>query len=210
MLSDIKNKLRLLNLGHHGCFYYHTQADAIETSLAFLQIGLERNERCIYLTDPSTVEKAKTVFTQAGIDVDKEAEKGTLFLTSERSYLVNGRFDKNRMIQFIDQTLQDALKAGFTGLRGVGDMVWELGSDANLRTIDEYERLVDKYLHKKKVTALCQYNMEVLSPEYLRVPLFSHNAIVSRADVCVDNHFHNCSYNFPQSSFEIMYQSLHA
>lgn len=208
MISDLKNKLQLLTPGHHGCFFYNDQQDAVDTSLVFLKIGLERNERCLFLSDPSTIEKTRSAFERAGIDTAREAEQGRLVLFSERDYLVNGRFDQARMIQFIGQAYQDTVKAGFTGMRGTGDVAWELGGDIDMEKLGQYEKKVDKFLLNKKATLLCQYNLKTVGTEYLRDSLFCHNAVVEKAHVCTDNHFHNSLYDFPQSSFDLMCKSL--
>jgi hypothetical protein len=211
MLSDIKQKLQLLTPGHHGCYYYRNQQDAIETIVTFLMLGLERNERCFCLFDPATIKKIHHAFELAGVDVHRQAEKGALILTSERNFLLNGHFDKNRMIDFLGGTYRDTLKAGFSGLRGVGDMVWEFGDDLDLKKLADYERAIDKYFLNKKITALCLYNLKVLPQEYPRDALFCHNAVVEeKAGVCLDNHFYNSLYSFPRSSFDMMCKSLHS
>ena len=154
------------------------------------------------------ITKTQEALEAAGIDTKKETETGQLILFSERTHLINGRFDTDRMIKLVDQAIVDALKAGFKGLRGTGDAVWEMGDHLDMEKFILYEKKLDKFLVKKKATILCQYNLKVVGDQYLHDSLFCHNAVVEEKNVSLDNHFYNSLYDFPQSSFEVMRNSL--
>jgi hypothetical protein len=207
--DNVKSKLLNLATGHHGCFFYQSFTEAIEVTVAFLQIGLERNEQSIYLADPLCVEKVRKALIHFGIDVRTEEQNKRLILSSERGYLNDGHFDKDKMVNFLDQAFRQSLKDGFSGLRATGDVIWEIGNDRDMEKLAEYERVLDTFLLYKKITGLCQYNIQAMKGENLRGALFCHNAVVKELEVYVQNPFYNSPHLFPQTSFERMCQSFH-
>lgn len=202
-----KEKLKNLKQGHHACFFYDTFETSYEITVEFIKIGLERNERCLYLSNPLMV-NAVTALLEKEIDLKKEIERGAVILTSERSHLVDGQFNRENMIQFLENGIDEAVKAGFTGLRATGDVIWELGSDVDMGKMADYEIVLDRFFPGKKLTGLCQYNCEVVQVNYLRQSLLSHNAVVFKGTVSLDNLYHGFSILDKSHSFEDMLNTL--
>src|ERR1043166_9103360 len=114
--------LTTLEPGHHSCFLFEDFDDQLSTTIPFLKLGLAKKEKCLFLSDPLTVEKVRKKLNAAGVSVDSEEKCGALVLTSARDYLVNGRFNSKRMVTFLEAALEGALKEGFTGFRATGDV----------------------------------------------------------------------------------------
>lgn len=92
---------------------------------------------------------------------------------------------------FLEKGVEGALRAGFSGLRASGDVVWELGHHVDMELLSHYEVCLDHFFFGKKLTGLCQYNCKVVSSEYLRRSLMCHNAVVLEEKVALHNPYHN-------------------
>src|SRR5690349_9744385 len=132
---DLAEKARSIPQGTHACFFFDNPDQQIAMVVPFLQAGLEKNERCLFLGNSVNVQIVRNALKLAGTDVEREENRGALLLSSERPYLNHGYFDHKAVIQFIEIAIEDALRYGFSALRGTGDVVWELGSKSEVEVL---------------------------------------------------------------------------
>jgi chemotaxis family two-component system sensor kinase Cph1 len=209
-------KMRSLKPGHHACMLYDGQEDLLGAVVPFLQGGLARGERCVYLSDPLNVLNVRDALAAAGTKVTRETERGALILMSERTHLVNGLFEPSAMIRTIERLLTDSLAAGFTGLCGAGDAMWEQGSRPDLETFLRYEATLDGLFEGRLFTALCLYRRQSVPPGYLGRALETHGVAVFDGHVCMENRYHNPSAKpgrllddpFDADTFQTMCENL--
>jgi hypothetical protein len=200
-------RLTTLSHGHHGCLFFDTLQRALAVTIPFLEIGLKRKERCLYLADPLTILAVKSSFLT--ISVDRELRRGSLILSSDRNHLTReGLFDEHRMIDFLGQAEREALKDGFTGFRATGDVLWEMGKNVNSEQLARYELMLDNYLHGRKITGLCQYRRDAFPAKTLRHAFRAHNAVIYKQAVCVENAYHGDGKALAHQSFESVCRSL--
>ena len=50
--------LSQLRPGDHAALFYRNRAERFEVVVPFIQLGLERNERCLYVADENSVKPA--------------------------------------------------------------------------------------------------------------------------------------------------------
>jgi chemotaxis family two-component system sensor kinase Cph1 len=153
-MSDAKpDLLRLaelttgLSLHEHRCLIYDTQEQQLAAALPYLSAGLERRERCLYITDENTAATNLEALRKGGTDVDRSLRSGALIITGKQeTYLKQGRFDPDWMIGFLTQATADATTARFSGLRTVlGEMTWALGTSISTETLIEYESKLNRF-----------------------------------------------------------------
>jgi hypothetical protein len=190
---QLKQKLSLLQRGDHSCFIYNNKEDQLAVVVPFLIIGLERNEKNVFLADPLTLIEAKEAIAQAGIDVDAEIKRGALNFVSERNYLENGKFYPQSMLRFLEKAVDESLAAGFAGLRATGDVIWELGEGVSLQELFLYEAMLDYFFEQKKLVGLCQYCRQI-PPQFIRHSMYTHPNIVFNAEVFRNHRFYNPSH----------------
>ena len=119
------------------------------------------------------------------------------FFTKQETYLRDGKFEPNRMIDFVEEACINARAAGFQGLRGTGEMTWHLGSGASLEQLLVYEsRLTDDIFSRYPLKGICQYNLRRFSAELLRGILETHPVLLYKDVVC-DNYFYVPREQFP-------------
>ena len=187
----IKDRIASLKHGDHACLIFKEKEDQMDAVIPFLMIGLERKERCVFLGDPLSVQYARERLKEEGVDVEEERRRGVLILTSDRDYLQNNAFSPEAMIWFLEQGVQSALKSGFKGLRATGDVLWELGTDLDVRKLFRYERMLDSFFAGKKLTGLCQYRMGSLPHRFVRHSFYTHPIVVMERQVRSGQRFYN-------------------
>ncbi len=194
-------KLSSLHLGDHACFSVRSRKEQVLVTSEFIRIGLERNESCLFLGDPVLVAKVADALSDAGVDLRGEAQRGALLLRSERDYLVDGRLESKAMVVCLLKAVSEAVKAGFAGLRATGDVLWELGTEVDVRTLLEYEPALDAAFVGKKFLGLCQYKENSFSPKYLRNMLLSHPKVVTDGNVHQENRYYKCVESFDKLDY---------
>ncbi|MDC4204251.1 MAG: MEDS domain-containing protein [Candidatus Manganitrophus sp.] len=174
----------------HLCLLYETPQEQLAAAISFIRIGLERGEQCIYIVDHHAAETIADAMRQEGIDVDAALQSHALIIAQKRdAYLIEGHFDPDRMISFLEQAVHSAERAGFSALRVTGEMTWAMGGDSGTERLIEYEAKLNRFFSKHNVSAICQYDRKRFSPEVLLDVIRTHPKVISGGVVC-RNHYY--------------------
>ncbi len=169
----------------HLCLLYENQTEQFAAAIPFLRIGLERGEKCVYIADDNSVATVMEAMRAHRIGVDAALESGSLTLATKRdAYLKPGHFDPSWMINFLRETTEAALAAGFTALRATGEMTWALGGDPGAERLMEYESRLNYFFAEVPCLAICQYNRRRFSPAVILDMIRTHPLVVSGGAVC--------------------------
>jgi len=134
--------------------------------------------RCLYMNTAPMVAGMRTCLEANGVDVEAEAGRGSLLFRSEREHLVDGRFNVEKMIGGLKNSLDHALRDGFQGLFATGDMTWEFGPAGDFEKLVEYELEVEYFIRAHpKFSAICQYHASTLPAEVLQHGMAAHPGI---------------------------------
>lgn len=77
------------------------QEEQVGITAPFLAVGLERDERCVYVGNAEPVDVIRQGLKTAGVCVDKETAKNRLILTSDEDYLDGGHWKTEKMLGFL-------------------------------------------------------------------------------------------------------------
>ena len=170
----------------HYALVYTDQAEQFATALPFIEEGIERGERCIYVADDNSVEEVLEGMRAYGIDVDTALDAGQLSVHTEaETYRRTGEFDQEAMLDFWTETLVDATEAGFSGLRAAAEMTWALDADeTGFDHLCEYEELLNPLYDGEDYAVLCQYNRNRFPPKVLHEVLETHPYIIADGTIC--------------------------
>src|SRR5580704_6126884 len=164
----------------HQCLVYEGPPSRHLVALAaVIRQKLYENHRCLYLDSHPMVAGMRSYLAAAGLDVAEESLRGSLVLSSDRDYLIDGcQFDLERMMQSLQDALEQALEDGYEGLWATGDMTWELGPDKDFSKLMEYEWRLEEFLRKSpQMGGICQYHIETMPRSVLREGVISHPSI---------------------------------
>jgi len=155
-----------IELGDHAALFYRTKVEQLNIVIPFMAIGLERNERCLYIAEDHTPAEICLKLEEFGVDVQKAQEKGDLsVVTKHETYLRHGAFQPDKMIVDLCNEIQAAVDLGFNGLRASGELSWALDLPSALAQMVRYEEELEEHFYSK-FAALCQYD-ESRYPAYI-------------------------------------------
>lgn len=164
-------------VSRHKCLIYDGEpSEQLPVVVPLLAEGLQDNWRCLYLGSPDALGMITAALGRRGIDTRREQERSALVLSSDRSHLVDGRFDPVAMIDGLASSVDDAVAAGFRGLCATGDMRWELGADENFERLVEYEALLEQLFREKPLMGICQYHRRMVPAEAVHSALLTHRS----------------------------------
>jgi MEDS: MEthanogen/methylotroph, DcmR Sensory domain len=143
----------------HICALSYTGEQANRVLLPFIRDGLERGEKALHIVDPALRDQHLASLQAAGIDTSAEEREGHLDVRDWRdTYLRDGRFDQNRMIALVEETLQAGHKDGYRQTRVVAHMEWALKDMPGVNDFVEYEARLNHVLPKYVDTLICVYD----------------------------------------------------
>ena len=93
------------------------------------------------------------------------------------------------MLRMLNDAVESALNAGFTGLRACGDMSWLVEHPAGAERIVEYEALLNPLFRGIRALGMCQYDRARLPPSALDHAMATHPTVTVGGGL-VDNIFY--------------------
>jgi signal transduction histidine kinase len=169
----------------HQSLIYEKSEDRFAVAIPFIRIGLDRGEKCIYIADDGMEAAVRNAMRAQGIDVERAiATKSLVFATKEDAFLKYGAFDAERMPTFWADATAEAARQGFSALRATGETEWLLSDRPGRDRWMEYESRLTDVLAGLNCFALCQYNRQVLPPEFILNVIRTHPTVIYRGIVC--------------------------
>ncbi|ABF41077.1 conserved hypothetical protein [Candidatus Koribacter versatilis Ellin345] len=176
--------------GDHVCTLFSSPEEQLKAAVEYIQVGLARGERCLYVCCEHSVAVFRNELRKAGIDVGAEEKRGALIvITKEDGHLKGGRFDPDKMISLLHTAVQGALDAGFSGLCAAGDMSWVLDEAPGTERVAEYESRLNEFYSSNRALGLCQYNRNTLPPEMLDHCMATHAYVRIEGPILLENPF---------------------
>ena len=189
-MNDLEKAIAKIGLHDHLCLIYKTQEEQFSAVIPFIKIGLERNEKCLYVVDDNTAGMVINGMKAAGIEADTALESGRLAVVNKQdSYLMQGYFDPDWMISFLKRATDEAIAEGFSSLRVTGEMTWVLGGNPGSEHLMEYEAKLNYFFPGNKALAICQYNSNRFSPEIIKNVIATHPLVIYGGMVCKNFYF---------------------
>jgi len=174
---------------NHYAVLYESRREQLSAALSFIQVGLENDERCLYVTAENTVKEIESELETLNVDVCELIEDGQLEIRSaDETYLKDG-FDPDRMFQYLIGEVEDSLDDGYSGFRVTGEMSWVLDADVPFDDVLKYETNYQEATTEYEVVALCQYNKLRFDVEDIVDIIHTHPRLIYRGRVC-DNPYY--------------------
>ena len=188
-IEELKRKIEELKLGEHLCCIYKNKKEQLSI-IPFILAGLKNNEKCIYILNDNTREEIVQAFKELNIKIEEYINSKQLeFLTKEDTYLKDGYFDPDRMIELLKQSEEVAIKDGYKGLRVTGEMSWVFTRLQGVEKLIEYEAKLNYFLSQSRTAAVCQYDESKFTPEILLGVIRTHPKIILYDSVCENPHY---------------------
>ena len=182
--------IAVLTPGDHLCCLYETEEEYRALLVPFLQQGLERGEKVLYIVDAHTAETILNYLRDSGVEVEPYLANGQLsILTIGDAYMRDGIFDPDGMIDLLRSETQRALAEGYSALRVTGEMTWALRGLPGSERLIEYETKLNTFLPASKCLALCQYDQRRFQSDVLLDILATHPIAIVGTEI-YDNFYY--------------------
>jgi len=146
--------------GTHLCLFCETEQDLIDILVPYFKAGLESNEFCMWVTsEPLNEKKAKDALRAAIPDFDRYLETVQIeIVPHDQWYLQSGKVNLDRVLNSWIDKLNQALSAGFAGMRVTGNTTWL--EKVDWKNFCDYERQVNNVIGKYQLIAICTYSLD--------------------------------------------------
>jgi hypothetical protein len=173
--------------GLHACHFFPHRAELIDALLSFFLAGLYNSEKCFWVTAPPLpASEAEHELRNAWPGVQQALTTGAIRIVDFARW-----YGETAMVpaKVVDAWLKEeaqALAEGYQGLRLSGNTSFVQPSERPI--FMEYERQATKAFSRRRIIALCSYEVSSCSEE---------QAIdVIRA--------HDCSFHRPDAAWQVM------
>jgi hypothetical protein len=165
--------------GGHACFLYESAEERLSLLAKYFQEGLANNELCV-LAVPEKTEAIVQKFKNIGFDPTESIKDGALCIFEmEDTYVPNGKFIAEYMIQNVTHFIEDAKSRGYNGLRTAGEMSWLNGHSEFIDEAIHYEDKVnDLITPDANFVGLCLYPVHEAFDEVIEGVLQTHPAYI--------------------------------
>jgi hypothetical protein len=152
------NYVRNLKAGNHGVFFYKSPDEKHEVLLNFLQAGLQKGERAIYVPSQETSKQIRRHMEDFGLNVKSLERDGVLkILEYDEVYIIDGEVNASHSIKLGMRVLEEAREIGLKGLRTCGEAACFFKHKKEKELVD-YELGLGRKLDFP-VTVLCAYDV---------------------------------------------------
>jgi DNA-binding CsgD family transcriptional regulator len=156
--------------GSHLCAFYETKEDLVDLVLPFFDGGLSRRELCVWMT-PASV--------SAGDTASVVAERRIEVRSARSVYMRGSRFERDLVVDFWNDRLQQAIDTSHSGMRAASDAFWL--HHGHWSAFLDYEADINDIIADKPITLLCTYPLSVsASGDIFDVACAHHVAIAKR------------------------------
>jgi hypothetical protein len=150
-----------LSPGDHVCAFYRGLSERDEVLIPYLREGLRAGDKCICVVDAT---EPDTVLASLTGEIDLRSPLGSHqidVLSSRQTYLRDGAFCTQTMLEFWDQSVGGALRdPEFSFARAVGEMTWALRDMPGVAELVGYESELNRFLPQYPQVILCLYDLE--------------------------------------------------
>ncbi|HEX4629373.1 MAG TPA: PAS domain S-box protein [Chthoniobacterales bacterium] len=190
--------------GAHFCHFYETKQDLLDVVIPYFKKGLENNEFCLWIVaEPLGPEEAKDAFKAACAGGEEHLASGRIEIISSESpslsprqqfsgsdrvdivastdwYLKDGVFVVERVIAGWTEKLTKALGKGFSGMRVNANESWL--TTEHWKVFSAYEASLDKWLHNRRMIALCSYPLNGAGAAQILDIAHTHQFVITKRD----------------------------
>jgi PAS domain S-box-containing protein len=169
--------------GTHFCYFYETKQDLLDILVPYFKAGLEGNEFCLWIVSNSdliTSEEAKAALGHAVPNLNQYLSEGRIEIVSHDHwwFLKSRTFDFKQVAHQFKEKLDDALAAGYVGMRVNGSPAWM--SLERHEELCEFEKEVDGLYPYLRIIAACTYPVGASTADLLFDVARSHRFTIAR------------------------------
>jgi hypothetical protein len=169
------------SLGHqrHVCAFFNGAEEAFNVLAPFIRDGFLCNHRAIHLVSENKREAHFSFLRCEGIDTEALQRSGQLeVLSTVETYLTNGRFDQDRMVEAFTAVASGRKDAKYPLSRIVCDMDWAAETPDHLQDLIDFESRVNDLWSQHDDIVICMYDLAKFGGDTIVDILRTHPLVV--------------------------------
>ena len=163
----------------HVCAFFNDDDEAYRVLLPFIRDGFECNHKAVHIVNPEAYGSHRQRLIAAGIDIGTAEERGQLDLrTNTETYLRNGRFDPDRMLETFEALASGDAASRFPLSRIVCHMEWATTGEPCIDRLIEFESRVNHIWQRHDDAVICTYNLARFSGDTVIDIMRTHPMVI--------------------------------
>jgi hypothetical protein len=144
----------------HVCAFFNSDEEGYRVLLPFIKDGFECGDKAVHVVNPDQHSNHLQRLTGAGIDTTLARQSGQLELrTNTDAYLLDGRFDQDRMLETFERLASGNANGGFPLSRIVCHMDWAAEGQSHIDQLVEFESRVNHVWNHHDDAVICVYDL---------------------------------------------------
>jgi PAS domain S-box-containing protein len=184
-------ELKLVRAPQHLCLIYDNQLEWQDFITSFLRLGLEQNEKCLYVYDTHSAKQLRDTLRSTGIEISAVEASGQLVLVhGSRFQIKEGFFNPDKTLELLANETQNALQKGFTALRITTETEWVLQQFPGSDRLFEFEAKTNQEPQKKiPCLYVCQFERGKFTTEMIKGIMQTHPLVIRGGQVYPNTYF---------------------
>jgi hypothetical protein len=144
----------------HVCAFFNNEEEEYRVLLPFIKGGFECGHKAVHVVNPHQRTEHMDRLVRAGIDPAAAEGNGQLEVRiNTDTYIRDGRFDKERMLQAFEQVASGNAPGGFPLSRIVCRMDWAAEGNSYIDDLIEFESRVNQVWEHHEDAVICTYHL---------------------------------------------------
>jgi hypothetical protein len=163
----------------HVCAFFNSDEEEYRVLLPFIKAGFDRGDKAIHVVNPDQHHDHLKQLAGTGIDPTAVRRSGQLELrSSTETYLQDGRFDQDRMLQSFEQMASGNAEGGFPLSRIVCRMDWVHDGQSHIDDLIEFEARVNDVWCRHNDAVICTYRLSKFSGDTVIDIMRTHPLVI--------------------------------
>ena len=163
----------------HVCAFFDSADEEYQVLLPFMKNGFDCGHKAIHIVNPDQRDDHLQRLASVGINTAAAEQAGQFELRSNtETYLRNGLFDQDRMLEVFGQLASGNAKHGFPLSRIVCRMDWARESRGLLDNVIEFEARVNDVWRRHDDAVICTYHLGQFSGDAVIDIMRTHPMVI--------------------------------
>lgn len=165
--------------GDYTSAVYDNASDLLPFAARFIEDGIARGERCLYMFDDSMPGTVAAALADQGVDVARATRHLALELVSAQRFGAVGPFDSGPLIEHLRGWAGEPGLHNFTGVRIAAEMTWACRTADADKAVMAFEALFDADIEGRALTGAGMYRRGRFGVRALRQLIRGHRRVLA-------------------------------
>ena len=163
----------------HVCAFFNSEEEEYRVLLPFIKDGFECGDKAVHVVNPDQRCDHLRRLAAAGIDPTATQQSGQFELhTNTDTYLRDGQFDQDRMLEVFEQLASGNTKGGYPRSRIVCHMDWASEGRSYIDNLVEFESRVNDVWSRHDDAVICTYQLSKFGGETVIDIMRTHPMVI--------------------------------